>query len=246
MTPIISAQQLSFTYGATSVLHNLNFDIQEGEYVGVIGPNGSGKTTLMKLVLGLLEPTSGTLKIFGNESSERSHRTMIGYVPQHITSSYAFFPATVEEIVKGGRASHVGFFDFSRKHDESAVHEALEEVDMLQYKKRLIYELSGGQLQRVFIARALARRPKMLIFDEPTTGVDIQSQKQFYELLAKLNKKGITIMLVSHDVDVVAGQVGMVLCLNRELVCHVKTDAFITEDYLKKLYGKDMKYVMHH
>lgn len=246
MNSIISADKLSFAYGRNSVLENVSFELKEGEYVGIIGPNGGGKTTLIKLILGLIEPTHGSLTVMGNANSDRAHRSLIGYVPQHLASPYAFFPATVEEIVRGGRASHVGFFDFARKHDAKAVEEALIEVDLMHLRKRLIYELSGGERQRVFIARALARRPKMLIFDEPTTGIDIKSQKQFYELLESLNKKGMTILLVSHDVDVVAQQVGMVLCLNHELVCHVKAESFVESNYLEKVYGKNMKYVFHH
>ncbi len=246
MDSVITAKNLTLSYDNSVVLENLSFEIKEGEYVGIVGPNGGGKTTLMKVILGLIEPTSGELNVFGNPSCERAHRSMIGYVPQRVSNPYAFFPATVEEVVRGGRASHVGFFGMENKSDAQAVKEALEEVQIAHLKQRLIYELSGGERQRVFIARALARRPRLLIFDEPTTGVDIKAQKQFYEQLESLNKKGITILLISHDVDVVAQQVGMVLCLNRQLVCHVKANAFTQDNYLEKIYGKNMKYVFHH
>lgn len=246
METIIAAQQVSVRYGFNEVLEDVSFIIREGDYVGIIGPNGGGKTTLIKLIIGLIEPSSGKLQVFGNASIDRSHRSMIGYVPQRVATPYSFFPATVEEIVRGGRASHVGFFGREYRHDTEAVSEALQEVEIVHLRKRLIYELSGGERQRVFIARALARRPRLLIFDEPTVGVDVKVQQQFYQLLTNLNKKGITVLLVSHDVDVVAGQVSMVLCLNKKLVCHVKAEEFTQENYLEKLYGKNMKYIFHH
>lgn len=244
--PIIELHNVSFQYNDTVVLNNLSFKIHKGDYVGLLGPNGGGKTTLLKLILGLLKPSSGTIHFLGETLDRSKQRALIGYVPQRIAQGDLSFPATVEEIVASGRTPRIGLFKKFTKNDHVLVHGALEIAGIVHYKKRLIGQLSGGERQRVFIARALASEPQILILDEPSTGVDLPSQEKFYGFLKELNEKhGITIIFVSHDIDVIANESHSVLCLNRELVCHVSPEEFIKEEYLEKLYGKKIHFLAH-
>jgi len=222
---IIEANNLDFAYGANMVLDNLNFQIKEGDYVGIIGPNGGGKTTLVKILLGLLKPTKGKIRI---------NNMSVGYVPQRVSQTYFQFPVSVREIVATGSTK------------EESVNKAMVAAGIENYKNKLLSQLSGGQRQRVFIARALAGNPKILILDEPTVGVDIPSSTKFYEFLRDLNQKqGITILFVTHDVEVIAKEVSSVLCLNKTLVCHGLPKDFIQPEFLEKLYGDKVKFVIH-
>lgn len=245
-TPAIELEAVNFSYDKSAVLHNITATIYQGDYVGIIGPNGSGKTSLLKLILGLAEPASGQVKLFGQDIVRYKKKYAIGYVPQHVAATNFHFPATVEEVVLTGRTAQRGFFNSYTRDDHDAVTHALETVDMLALKDRLIAHLSGGQRQRVFIARALASTPSILILDEPTAGIDVQSQEKFYGLLEELNKKqGLTIILVSHDIDIVASEISSVLCINRELVFHGSPQDFINGEYLEQLYGRKFKLIAH-
>lgn len=242
----ISAQNVSFKYGNEYALENINFEINQGDFVGIIGPNGSGKTTLLKIILGLLSSESGKITIFGKTVKVGSH-TEIGYIPQKITQIESRFPITVYEVVMLGRVNKKNLFRSITKQDHAIIEKSLEDVDMLAHKDTLITDLSGGQQQRVFIAKALASKPKLLILDEPTVGVDQGSQDKFYKLLQKLNKEdGLTIIIVSHDTDVIITEVSAVLCLNKTIVCHLSPKDFIKHDYFEKVYGEHKKPVVHH
>ena len=244
--PVIHVEHVSFQYGAEVVLDDVSFDVQAGEFVGMIGPNGSGKTTLLKIILGLLSPQQGKVDIFGRSVEVGKHGAEIGYIPQKITQLETRFPITVGEVVMLGRANNRTLFKPLTAIDEQAVRRALETVDLWQYRHRLITDLSGGQQQRAFIAKALAGEPKLLILDEPTVGIDVESQEKFYALLAKLNTEHhLTILLVSHDVDVIVNEVTSVLCLNKTLIYHGNPKTFLKADYLEKLYGKHRKYIIH-
>lgn len=242
----IEFKNISFGYGGQEVLKNINFTIASGDYVGIVGPNGAGKTTLLKIMLGLLEPTQGSINIFGHGPEESQQHVDIGYVPQKIAQTESFFPATVYEVIKSGRTAHVGAFGHFGKEDYQAVESAMQETDVQYLSQKLIGNISGGERQRVYIARALAGEPKVLVLDEPTVGVDISAKEKFYALLEKLNtERGLTIIIVSHDVDVVANEVKYVLCLNQELVCHVSSKEFKEENMVEKLYGSKSKYIHH-
>ena len=242
----IEAENISFSYNGHSVLEKVNFDVKNGEYLGVIGPNGGGKTTLVKIILGLLQPSTGTVKIFGKDIREFKEKAMIGYVPQRVSQEISQFPATVEEVVRSGRIARIGILKRFNKDDLAAIKKAMEAADVAKHRKNLISELSGGERQRVFIARALAGEPKILILDEPSVGVDIATQEKFYNFIEGLNHDyGLTIIFVSHDIDVVAHEVKSLLCLNKNLVCHGAPKEFIKEKYLEKLYGKEVKFVLH-
>jgi zinc transport system ATP-binding protein len=241
----ICAEHIAFKYGNEQILDDINFEINAGEFVGIIGPNGSGKTTLLKIILGLLKPDQGCVEIFGEEVTV-GKLAGIGYIPQKFTQLETRFPITVEEVVLLGRINNKNLFHRLGKEDRQAAEAALRTVGLFDQRQKLITDLSGGQQQRAFIAKALAGNPKLLILDEPTVGIDIESQENFYALLAQLNKKqNLTIVIVSHDVDVVVNEVSSVLCLNKTLVYHGNPKTFMKDEYLEKLYGKHRKFIIH-
>lgn len=235
---IIELNNVSFSYGNNPVVEGLTFSIKRGEYLGIIGPNGGGKTTLIKIILGLLHPTEGTVRLFGQDHHDFKERYRIGYVPQRVAQDDKEFPATVLEVVRSGRTVRRGLFKHFTKDDEQAVDRAMEIAGITRYRDTLVGKLSGGERQRVYIARALASEPEMLILDEPTVGVDIGAQKTFYEFLSSLNREHhLTIIFVSHDVDIVSEQTHTVLCMNHNLVCHGLPRELLNEHILKRLYG---------
>lgn len=244
--PIIAAENVSFYYGEVPALHDLSFTVQAGDYVGVIGPNGGGKTTLIKMLLGLLKPTQGSITVLGQAITELSERHLIGYVPQRIAQSAVEFPATVQEVVESGRTPQLGLWHRFRAVDQQEVQAAMKHAEVSHLQYRRLAQLSGGERQRVFIARALAARPRILILDEPTVGVDVTTQEKFFAFLKELNTKhGITIIFVTHDIDVIAQEATTVLCLNHGLVCYGAPHDFIKAEYMERLYGKTMKFVVH-
>ena len=243
---VLTVENVSFSYQNQTVLENINFTVNEGEYLGVIGPNGGGKSTLLKLMLGLIKPTSGKILVEGHNIDHFKKRFQLGYVPQRAAVTEIAYPVTVEEIVSTGRIAKTGPFKRLNKKDQEIIEKSMETTGVLDYRKRLIQNLSGGERQRVYIARALAGEPKILFLDEPTSGVDVSSQEKFYNFLGQLNHDlKLTIVFVSHDLDAVANQVSTVLCLNKRMVCHGHPRNYIKEDFIKKLYGPEMKIVSH-
>lgn len=245
-TPCIEVDDISFHYNGNPVLEHVSFTVYTGEYLGIIGPNGGGKTTLLKLILGLLRPDSGRVKIFGTDVDKiRGHRR-IGYVPQRVAQAEFYFPATVKEIVRSGRSGSVGLFRRYSHEDEEAIEKAKEITGIHAYWSRTISGLSGGERQRVYIARTLAGEPDILILDEPAVGVDIASQERFYRFISRLNRdERMTVLFVSHDVGVIAEEVHTVLCLNRRLMCQGSPESFIKEEFLEEVYGKKVTSVFH-
>ena len=244
--PYIKVDNVSFAYGNNSILENLSFSVRRGEYLGIIGPNGGGKTTLIKIILGLLHPTNGTIMLFGKDSHDFNEKHRIGYVPQRVMQTDKDFPATVFEVVRTGRIARLGFFERFSKKDTEVVDRAMEVAGIAKYRDTLVGNLSGGERQRVFIARALASEPDVLILDEPTVGVDIAAQKTFYEFLGALNREhNLTILFVSHDVDVISQETKTVLCLNHNMVCHGLPQNLLDEHILKRLYGSHLKRAPH-
>ena len=213
MPDLIELRSVSFSYESGRVLSDVSLSIQPKDYVVLLGANGSGKTTLLKVAVGLLRPTSGTALLFGRPASDPRARELVGYVPQRAVIS-SRLPATVLEVVLAGRAAQRRFGGFSRTEREQAVR-ALERVGMAEFAERRIGELSGGQQQRVLIARALASDPKLLILDEPTAGVDRDSQIRFAQVLRGLNKDGVAIVIVAHDLGAVGRDVRRVLALHQ-------------------------------
>jgi zinc transport system ATP-binding protein len=211
---VLKIEDLSFSYGNEEVLRDINLTIKKGEYLGLIGPNGGGKTTLLKLALGLLKPSSGEITWFGKTPFKEWYR--VGYVSQKAVDFDSLFPATVEEVVLMGRYARLGLFHWATAEDKKKAEEALQNVNMLEYRYRRISDLSGGQKQRVFIARALASDSEVIVLDEPTTGVDQETQDQFYRLLKDLNgQMGLTLILVSHDLERIAKEASCVAIIER-------------------------------
>ncbi len=243
---IIEIQDVSFAYGVTSVLKNITLIIHQGDYLGIIGPNGSGKTTLLKTMLGLIKPSSGKIRLFGSECNCFKEWSKIGYVPQKAINFDPLFPATVYEVVAMGRYGKRGLLRWLTPGDHQLIEQSLRQVEMFEYKDRLIGDLSSGQQQRVFIARALAGEPEVIFLDEPTVGVDVKTQEQFYALLKRLNQElDLTLVLVSHDIDVIANEVTELACINQTLIYHGEPKEFVKGDYLQKLYGQNIRQILH-
>ncbi len=227
---IIEVSDVSFFYGADAVLKDISLEVHRGDYLGLIGPNGAGKTTLLKIMLGLLKPTSGSVTLFGQELKQFNGWSKIGYVPQKVANIDPNFPCSVQEVVLMGLYAKRGLFRFITKEDGARVKEALLSVEMLPYKNRLIGNLSGGEQQRVFIARALVTDPEVIFLDEPTTGVDVKSREEFYTLLRDLNRRrDLTLVLISHDVATLVRDAMHVVYIDRTLTYRGSPEEFIKE-----------------
>ena len=242
---IIEFKNVTFSYGKQPAVDKATFSIDKGDFVGMIGPNGSGKTTVVKLMLGLLTPDSGSIRIFGKEISGFHDWQRVGYVPQKATNFDQNFPASVFEVASMGLVSKAGLMKQLSKADHGAVEKALEVAGISGLRNSRIGDLSGGQQQRVFIARALVSEPDLLILDEPTVGVDQKAQHEFYLLLGELNRKrGMTLVLISHDVGVVAKNAGKIACVNAGVTMHDASSGI--DSALLCAYGNDMGRVPHH
>nr|WP_221270358.1 metal ABC transporter ATP-binding protein [Desulfurispira natronophila] len=229
-------------------MNNIKLQVHDGDFLGIVGPNGSGKTTLVKLILGLLRPMHGEVKLYDQLASNFAQRHRIGYIAQRSASINLGFPATVQEVVAAGLLSRHKLFGPLKKLDRLQVDKTIELVGLSSYRRHLLGNLSGGQQQRVFIARALVCNPDLLIFDEPTVGVDAESVDRFYTLLEELHqchKK--TMVLVSHDIGVITTKVNKVACLNRELYFHGDCHEFISnqEQILEQAYQHSVQVLSH-
>lgn len=236
---VVEIENLTVKYSGIKVLDDINLSVNEHDFLGIIGPNGAGKSTLFSCMLGLLNNYEGKIKFFGEDiKASKNYLNQIGYVPQKPVFDKNF-PATVTEVVRMG---------LKRKNDEKRVQTALQDVWIHELGKRRIGELSGGQQQRIFIAKALVNNPKILILDEPVTGVDQQSSELFYGILKELNEKqNITIIWSSHDMDAVSKLANKVACLNKTLFFHGISDEFFTNPELVKQYSEaSMQQHMHH
>lgn len=243
---LIEIQNVSYDYGYGDVLKDVSFPIKSHDFLAIIGPNGSGKTTLLKIILGLLKPRTGEVKIMGKTIEEFTDWKRIGYVPQKATHIDSLFPVSVKEVVAMGIQSSRGFSHRIREED-GGISRALQQVGMEEHKNRRIGNLSAGQQQRVFIARALANHPKILMLDEPTTGVDAKTQEHFYDMLHRLNREeGITIVLITHEVGIINKHVAQVACLNQTLVYHGSHDEFCRSDEFKRMLADGHHLVSHH
>jgi zinc transport system ATP-binding protein len=244
VNPVISLDSVTFAYGETPAVSDISLDVEAGEFLGLIGPNGSGKTTLLHLMLGLHEPDSGSVELFGEPVGEFDDGHRIGYVSQQSTAQSGSMPVTVQENVTMGRFAHVGHSRLS-PHDYETVDEALETVGIADLADRRMSDLSGGQRQRAYIARALASEADLLALDEPTVGVDAESRDAFYQLLDDLNADGITIILIEHDIGVVTDRANRIACINTELFHHGDTESFVDSEALTEAYGVSGR-VVHH
>ncbi len=227
---IIEIKDLAFAYGGEAVLEDVNLSVRQEDFTAIIGPNGGGKTTLLKLVLGLLTPVKGTIRVDGKSPQKAS--PCIGYVPQNVHTNQSF-PITAIDVVLMGKLDPKKRLSRRSAANRREALAALERLEMAAYADEKIGMLSGGQRQRVFIARALVARPKLLLLDEPTASIDTKGQADFYRLLKDLNQD-ITVLVVSHDLLVISRYVKSVACVNKKLHYHDHPE--ITGDMLETMY----------
>ena len=244
--PLISVENVSFSFNGLEVIQNVSFAISPGDFMALIGPNGSGKSTLIRIIVGILKPSTGRVVIMGEELSQFTQWQRVGYVPQKATHMDPYFPASVREVVAMGLLSKKRFPRLLTRQDEAVIDRALDQVDMKALKNRRIGELSGGQQQRVFIARAIVNGPDVLFLDEPTAGVDADTQARFYEMLADLNRKeGLTIVLITHDFGIITKHVNKVACLNQRLFFHGTHDDFCSSSVVQELLHGEHHLICH-
>lgn len=226
-------------YDSIPVLEGINLSVEPNNFLGIIGPNGGGKTTLLKVILGLIKPARGKVSVIG-QSPERG-RKFIGYISQYNLFDHDF-PISVLDVVLMGRYSKTGLGRRYSEEDKRIVNEVLKTVDMLDYKDRQVGKLSGGEQQRVFIARALVTDPKLLLLDEPTASIDPTMQAEFYELINSL-KQRMAIIMVSHDIGAVSIYVDQIACLNRQLFYHGSKE--VSAEALEKTYRCPIQLIAH-
>ena len=240
---LISTKDMSFSYGESLVLDSINMDVFAGEFLGIVGPNAGGKSTLLKLMLGLIEPTQGAIAVYGRSPVKSRHR--IGYVPQYPAFARDF-PITVQDAVLMGRLGQCGgilkSIGWYQKSDYEIAANCMREMEILNLKDMQLSTLSGGQLQRVLLARALASEPEILMLDEPTANVDMRLETDIFDLLKQLNER-MTIIVVSHDIGFISSYVSRVACVNGTLLCH--DTASIDGQVINDLYHSDVHMVEH-
>ena len=235
--PVVELSHVTVRYRDVVALEDVSLTVACGDFLAVLGPNGSGKTTLIKVALGLVEPAEGTVRLFGRAPQDLGKDwSRIGYVPQ-VSLIDPRFPIRVLDVVLMGRYAQVGLVRRMSRKDRDAARLALERVGIANLAGRQIGRLSGGQRQRVLVARALASEPEALILDEPTTGVDVGTTESLFELLGGFHREGLTVVVVSHDVGVVARHVTQVACLNRSLIVHGRPGEVLQPEVLDCMYG---------
>jgi zinc transport system ATP-binding protein len=238
---IVSIRDLWIYQGEHAVLENINLQLLPGDFLGLIGPNGGGKSTLLKAMLGLIKPDRGEIAVFGLPPA--AARSRMGYVPQKTVFDRSF-PVKVLDVVLMGRYGRKGLLHRYGRQDRQAALRALADVGMVDRAERQIGALSGGEQQRVFVARSLVSDPELLLLDEPTAGIDSAQQTDFYDLLCHLNRDlGIAIVLVSHDVTAVSSYVSKIACLNQRLYYHSSME--LSHEDIEKAYGCPVEMIAH-
>ena len=239
MTNAVEIKNIFVRYDENPVLEDVSLCVPAGEFLGIIGPNGGGKTTLLKVMLGLVKPDSGSVQIFGSAISENHH--FVSYVPQYSLFDLDY-PISVLDVVLTGRLNKKKMFGRYGKEDSEIAIQSLELVGLENHRDRLAGELSGGEKQRALIARALAKRPKILLLDEPTASIDAATGVNFYSILQSLNEN-MTIILVSHDIGAVSQNVNKIACLNKNLVFHDSKE--LTHDMIEAAYHCPVDLIAH-
>ena len=245
--PIVELRDVSVRYAANGVLalDGINLNVNDKDLIALIGPNGAGKSTLLKVILGLIKPTTGTVRLLGSDDLTKNLK-YVGYVPQSAQARDANMPFSVFETVMLGRTPHAGLFHGVGAKDRQKVEEVLKLFGIFELKDRKIGQLSGGQSQRVFLAKAIVADPKLLLLDEPTSGVDTSSKTEFYQTLERLNKEtGIAVILCSHDIGVITKIANRVLCINRsQFFCGENAD-FNASTEIQKVYNHPVEIMDH-
>lgn len=241
----VEIEDLSVDINDKEILKDINLDLEEGNFLGIVGPNGSGKTTLLRTLIGTVRPSAGTVKIFGIPPLTAIHKHMFGYLPQAHKIEMDF-PARAIDVVLMGTYGRLGMFRWPSRRDKELAMEMLSVMGMSGYEEQAFSDLSGGQQQRVTIARALVNSPRLLILDEPSTAIDVVGQEDFYHLLKGLQKKmNLTIIMVSHDIGTVTSYVDEIACLNKILHYHGSPLGALSDAVITNLYGKSVDIMMH-
>lgn len=244
--PVLEVSDLYVARANSVVIEDANFTINQGDYVGIVGPNGGGKTTLLLALLKIIPRTKGTIRLFGQDIESFSRWEKVAYVSQHAINFDPHFPLTVRELVALGRVNRSNLGRTLKKKDWKSVDEILEFMRISDIANKRIGQLSGGQKQRVFVAKALVRNPEIILLDEPIVGVDAKTQEKFYEKLSDLNvAKGITILLVTHDLTAVFCRMSKVMCMNRSVNVAKITGELKPDEVLRKVYGEHFHFVFH-
>jgi ABC-type Mn2+/Zn2+ transport system ATPase subunit len=241
----LSVENLCVKLNKHHIIENITFSVDRGSIVAIIGPNGAGKTTLVKALLGLVPVTAGSIYLFGQRMGENNTHTRVGYVPQRLDFDRAC-PLTVSELLSFTVPPHYSLPFLKIRKGKKHIRELLETVGAIDLADRCVGMLSGGELQRVMIAKAIVNNPKILFLDEPASGVDLEGQERFYDLIRRLNREqGLTVLLISHDLNVVYRFADNVLCLNRKLVCSGRPSEALTDEVIKSVYGEMMGAYIH-
>ncbi|WKZ46601.1 MAG: metal ABC transporter ATP-binding protein [Anaerolineales bacterium] len=231
--PILDVASLTVRYNGMNALEGITFHLHEGERVAIVGPNGAGKSTLFKVVAGILQPSSGEVKIYGSNPNKH---VCIGYIPQRAQVDWKF-PVSVADVVMMGRSAKLGPFNWPHKKDWEFVRHALETVEMNDLASRQIGQLSGGQQQRMFIARALAQEAELMLMDEPLTGLDTPSQEGILNLLDRLKAEKVTVMVATHDLEQAASHFDRIMLLNHRMVAFGEPNQVLQTEKLLQAYG---------
>ncbi|NSW91661.1 MAG: metal ABC transporter ATP-binding protein [Firmicutes bacterium] len=245
MEKAIEVKNLNFGYNGNRILENVNFSVNKGDYLGIVGPNGSGKSTLIKLMLNIISPIKGEIKLLGHNVKNFPNWSKVGYISQKANAVNINFPATVEEILKANIYRKQGITPAYRAQLKERIYHALEIVGMENHGKELIGNLSGGQQQRVFIARMLVNNPEIMFLDEPTSGIDAKSEEAVYCLLARLNSEmGITVVMVTHDIGAITVHANKIALTGNKNVTILNSGEEINENLISDLYGYRVNFQM--
>jgi zinc transport system ATP-binding protein len=240
VAPLIDARGVSFAYGSSPVVEDVDLTVAPGEFAALVGPNGSGKSTLLRVILGAIPPMRGSVRLLGRPPTELRERWRLGYVPQR-PSLAPDVPATVREIVSAGRLARGGWWRSLRDVDAQAVSHAIESVDLAGLADQPVTQLSGGQQQRAFIARAFASEPELLVLDEPIAGIDAESQRRFRDSLVHLiGSHGAGVLLVSHELSAVADVIDRVIVLKRRVLFDGPPQRLIQEGVSLSIHPEDL------
>ncbi len=241
----LSVENLCVKVNSRYLIEDITFSVEEGKIAAIIGPNGAGKTTLIKAILRLI-PSTGAVSMFGGRVKGITPDIKVGYVPQRLEFDRTF-PLMVSELLRFTVPPMFSFPFFRRAEEKAHIDRLLEITGVKDLAKKTIGSLSGGELQRVMIAKAIVNNPRILFLDEPAAGIDIEGQERFYDLISRLRReKRMTILLISHDLNIVYRHADNVLCLNQRLICQGSPEEALTDEVIKKVYGDMMGTYIHH